>query len=96
MRHHLRPAQGRGPSQTTSAPLPQFALGKSLTDLTSFGAAGLDGTFTPGPWSSVKTAGGLFGLPMDSGPMALFFAATRWQAWRRRMAGLPVESRLEW
>jgi flavin-dependent dehydrogenase len=28
--------------------------------------------------------------------LALFFAATRWQAWRRRLAGLPVESRLEW
>ncbi|GAA1393692.1 extracellular solute-binding protein [Catellatospora coxensis] len=53
--------------------LPQFALGKSLTDLAAFGAGELDGTFTPGPWSSVKTGGGTFGLPMDSGPMALFY-----------------------
>ncbi|WP_203832384.1 extracellular solute-binding protein, partial [Catellatospora citrea] len=53
--------------------LPQFALGKSLTDLTAFGADSLDGTFTPGPRSSVKTGGGTFGLPMDSGPMALFY-----------------------
>ncbi|MDI1465353.1 sugar ABC transporter substrate-binding protein [Catellatospora sp. KI3] len=53
--------------------LPQFALGKSLTDLSSLGAGALDGTFTPGPWSSVKVAGGTFGLPMDSGPMALFY-----------------------
>ncbi|MEV4415988.1 sugar ABC transporter substrate-binding protein [Catellatospora sp. NPDC049609] len=53
--------------------LPQFALAKSLTDLASFGANELDGTFTPGPWSSVKPAGGVYGLPMDSGPMALFY-----------------------
>lgn len=53
--------------------LPQFALGKSMTDLTAFGAESLNGTFTPGPWSSVHTGGGVFGLPMDSGPMALFY-----------------------
>ncbi|WP_211588609.1 ABC transporter substrate-binding protein [Allorhizocola rhizosphaerae] len=53
--------------------LPQFALGKSLTDLGSFGAGELDGTFTPGPWASVKSGGTIYGLPMDSGPMALFY-----------------------
>lgn len=53
--------------------LPQFALGKSLTDLSGLGATSLDGTFTPGPWASVKAGGGIFGLPMDSGPMALFY-----------------------
>lgn len=53
--------------------LPQFALGKSLTDLSGFGAGSLDGTFTPGPWSSVKVGGVTYGLPMDSGPMALFY-----------------------
>jgi len=53
--------------------LPQFALGKSLVDLAGFGAASLDGTFTPGPWASVKSGGVTYGLPMDSGPMALFY-----------------------
>lgn len=53
--------------------LPQFALGESLADLTEFGAADLDGTFTPGPWGAVKQGEGVFGLPMDSGPMALFY-----------------------
>src|SRR5690606_13258389 len=53
--------------------LPQFALAKSLTDLNSFGAAELDGTFTPGPWGSVHAGSGVYGLPMDSGPMALFY-----------------------
>lgn len=53
--------------------VPQFAIGESLTDLSSMGASDLDGTFTPGPWSSVKVGGGIYGLPMDSGPMALFY-----------------------
>jgi multiple sugar transport system substrate-binding protein len=53
--------------------LPQFALAKSVTDLSAFGAAGLDGTFTPGPWASVHSGTGIYGLPMDSGPMALFY-----------------------
>ncbi|TCC00546.1 sugar ABC transporter substrate-binding protein [Micromonospora zingiberis] len=53
--------------------LPQFALAKSVTDLRAYGAGGLGGTFTPGPWASVNTGGGVYGLPMDSGPMALFY-----------------------
>lgn len=53
--------------------LPQFAIGKSLADLTQFDAASLDGTFSPGPWGSVKQGDAIFGLPMDSGPMALFY-----------------------
>ncbi|WP_042417906.1 ABC transporter substrate-binding protein [Streptacidiphilus anmyonensis] len=53
--------------------LGQFALGKSVQDLTQFGAASLNGTFSPGPWSSVDIAGGVYALPMDSGPMALFY-----------------------
>lgn len=53
--------------------LPQFAIAKSLTDLTQFGADKLDGTFTPGPWASVKQGSGIYGLPMDSGPMAMFY-----------------------
>jgi multiple sugar transport system substrate-binding protein len=56
--------------------LPQFAIGKSLTDLTPLGAGSLDGTFTPGPWASVKAGNGIYGLPMDSGPMALFYNKT--------------------
>ncbi|MGW6130919.1 ABC transporter substrate-binding protein [Cellulomonas sp. NPDC055163] len=53
--------------------LPQFALGESVADLTDLGAGELDGTFTPGPWSSVNVGDGIYGLPMDSGPMALFY-----------------------
>ncbi|MEV0383188.1 sugar ABC transporter substrate-binding protein [Nonomuraea sp. NPDC050643] len=53
--------------------LSQFALAKSVTDLTAFGADKLEGTFTPGPWGSVHSGTGIYGLPMDSGPMALFY-----------------------
>ena len=53
--------------------LPQFGLGKSLTDLNRFGAGDLADTFTPGPWSSVRAQNAVNGLPMDSGPMALFY-----------------------
>ncbi|GAB3805926.1 ABC transporter substrate-binding protein [Micromonospora zhanjiangensis] len=53
--------------------LPQFALAKSLADLKPYGADKLDGTFTPGPWNGVKSGGVTYGLPMDSGPMALFY-----------------------
>lgn len=53
--------------------LPQFALSKSVTDLSAYGADRLNGTFTPGPWKSVHSGSGIYGLPMDSGPMALFY-----------------------
>jgi multiple sugar transport system substrate-binding protein len=53
--------------------LSQFALGKSVTDLGSYGAKSLAKTYSPGPWNSVNINGGIYGLPMDSGPMALFY-----------------------
>jgi multiple sugar transport system substrate-binding protein len=56
--------------------VPQFGLGKSLADLKDFGASQLESTFTPGPWNGVTSGGSVFGLPMDSGPMALFYNKT--------------------
>lgn len=53
--------------------LPQFALAKTVAELDGYGAAGLDGKFTPGTWNSVHSGGKIFGLPIDSGPMALFY-----------------------
>jgi multiple sugar transport system substrate-binding protein len=53
--------------------LPQFALAKSVADLSTFGADKLDGTFTPGTWNAVHQGKAIYGLPMDSGPMALFY-----------------------
>ena len=62
-------------AQVEYGALGQFTITDSLADLTSFGAADLDGTFSPGPWGSVSEGDGIFGLPMDSGPMALFYNA---------------------
>jgi len=56
--------------------LPQFAIGKALTDLKGYGADSLKADFTPGPWNSVNSGGGVYGLPMDSGPMALYYNKT--------------------
>lgn len=53
--------------------LSQFALSEAVADLSAYGASDLDGTFTPGPWSAVHSGDGIYGLPMDSGPMALFY-----------------------
>ena len=54
--------------------LPQFVLSKTAADLTAFGAGALESTFTPGTWNSVRSGGkGVYGLPIDSGPMALFY-----------------------
>ncbi|WP_306216150.1 ABC transporter substrate-binding protein [Actinoplanes sp. RD1] len=53
--------------------LPQFALQKNLKDLNTFGAASLKDQYNTGPWNSVNSGGGIYGLPMDSGPMALFY-----------------------
>lgn len=55
--------------------IPQYILGESLTDLTQFGADEYaEGTFTDGPWNAVTFGGeGIYGLPMDSGPIALFY-----------------------
>ncbi|MGN6125246.1 MAG: ABC transporter substrate-binding protein [Humibacter sp.] len=53
--------------------LPQFALGKSLVDLNSFGFDKLKSDYASGSWNDVNFGGGLWGLPQDSGPMALFY-----------------------
>lgn len=52
--------------------LPQYAVSGQLLDLTSK-ASGDAGFYTPGTWSSVHLNGRVYGLPMDSGPMAFFY-----------------------
>jgi multiple sugar transport system substrate-binding protein len=51
----------------------QFALSKALANLSGYGADKLKADFTPGPWAAVTPNGGVFGLPLDSGPMAMFY-----------------------
>ncbi|MBZ6202567.1 sugar ABC transporter substrate-binding protein [Streptomyces olivaceus] len=52
----------------------QYALTKQLTDLEDFGAGKLSAKFSPGPWQGVQAGTDrVHALPMDSGPMALFY-----------------------
>jgi len=60
--------------------IPQFALADALVDLTAYGFADLEDDYSPGPWSSVNVNGGLYGLPQDSGPMAMFYNKTVFDA----------------
>jgi len=53
--------------------IPQFALPGSLVDLTDYGFGDLKDLYTPGPWNAVAGTGPIYGLPQDSGPMALFY-----------------------
>ncbi|MEU8707786.1 extracellular solute-binding protein [Streptomyces sp. NPDC048565] len=51
----------------------QFALGKSLEDLSGYGAGEYKDDYSPGPWNAVTEEDAVYALPMDSGPMALFY-----------------------
>jgi multiple sugar transport system substrate-binding protein len=53
--------------------LPQFALTDSLINLDQYGFSSFEKDYTASTWSSVKVGNGLYGLPQDSGPMALFY-----------------------
>jgi multiple sugar transport system substrate-binding protein len=55
--------------------LPQFALSDAFVDLTEFGAANLEDEYTKSTWGSVAIDGGIYALPQDSGPMAMFYRA---------------------
>jgi multiple sugar transport system substrate-binding protein len=53
--------------------LPQFALPGSLVDLRQYGFETYKPAYTPSTWAAVYAGEGLYGLPQDSGPMALFY-----------------------
>ena len=56
--------------------IPQFALSDSLVDLAPYGFGDLKDQYTPGPWGAVTVGDAVYGLPQDSGPMAMFYNAT--------------------
>ncbi|MDN5964266.1 MAG: sugar ABC transporter substrate-binding protein [Actinomyces sp.] len=65
-------------SQIEYYALPQYAISSSLADLTPYGAGDLEGQYTTGTWNAVnqttaKGDKGIYALPVDSGPMALFY-----------------------
>lgn len=53
--------------------LPQFALPGDLVDLRQYGLDEYADDYTPSTWAAVHAGEGLYGLPQDSGPMALFY-----------------------
>lgn len=54
--------------------IPQYALTDSLLDLRSYGLDELESQFTASTWDQVTSEDGtIYGLPQDSGPMALFY-----------------------
>jgi len=52
---------------------PQFALTDGLLDLSSYGFGDLESDYTASTWNSVDFDGKIYGLPQDSGPMAMFY-----------------------
>ncbi|AXG82270.1 ABC transporter substrate-binding protein [Streptomyces paludis] len=53
--------------------LGQFSLAKSVADLSQYGADKLADSYSPGPWNAVTSGKAVYGLPVDSGPMALYY-----------------------
>lgn len=53
--------------------LPQFALPGDLVDLRQYGLDDYADDYSPSTWAAVHAGEGLYGLPQDSGPMALFY-----------------------
>jgi multiple sugar transport system substrate-binding protein len=53
--------------------LPQFALQGSLVDLTGYGFETFADDYTASTWESVHVGRSIYGLPQDSGPMAMFY-----------------------
>jgi multiple sugar transport system substrate-binding protein len=52
--------------------VPQFVLADAFIDLTDYGFADLEDLYTASSWQNISQ-GGIWGLPQDSGPMALFY-----------------------
>lgn len=53
----------------------QYQLPGNLLDLTAYGLDGLQDLFTASTWNAVTPNDGLWGLPQDSAPMAMFYNA---------------------
>ncbi|WP_406192605.1 sugar ABC transporter substrate-binding protein [Kitasatospora sp. NBC_01560] len=53
--------------------LPELALSKRLVNLKDYGAAALEPKFAASAWSQVSMADGVYAVPQDSGPLAMFY-----------------------
>lgn len=60
--------------------IPQFALSDSLVNLEDFGFGEYEELYTSGTWDAVSFGDGIWGLPQDSGPMAMLYNKTLFDA----------------
>ena len=54
---------------------PQFELSEALADVGQYGLTDLKDKFSASTWNAVTRDGKVYGLPQDSGPMAMFYNA---------------------
>ncbi|PPF72689.1 ABC transporter substrate-binding protein [Rathayibacter sp. AY1G1] len=68
-------AAGGGPDlgQVEIRSVPEFMLVNGLVDLTRYGVEQYRDLYDPTLWGQVSYTGGVYGIPQDSGPMALFY-----------------------
>ncbi|WP_127842479.1 ABC transporter substrate-binding protein [Actinomyces wuliandei] len=68
-------AAGGGPDvgQVEMRMVPEFLLAGDLVDLSPYGAREARTRFDPAAWSYVDIADGVYGVPQDTGPVALFY-----------------------
>lgn len=53
--------------------LPEYVIRGYVENVADLGAKDFSDFYTPGTWASVNINDGVYGLPMDSGPMAWFY-----------------------
>ena len=53
--------------------IPEYVIKGSLKNLNDYGTAKYKDFYTPGTWNAVNFNGGMYGMPVDSGPMAFFY-----------------------
>ncbi len=55
--------------------IPTFQVQGALADLTDLGYADVVDNYSEGAWSDVSVAGGVYGVPVDGGPMGMIYRA---------------------
>jgi multiple sugar transport system substrate-binding protein len=53
--------------------LPNFIVRDTLVDLSKYGANDVKSDYTAGAWSSVSNGDSVYAIPVDSGPMGMFY-----------------------
>ncbi|MCI9890008.1 extracellular solute-binding protein [Micrococcales bacterium 31B] len=87
-------AAGGGPDigQIEMRTLPQFVLNNSLVDLSRYGFNEYKDQFDPVLWGQCSLAGGVFGAPQDSGPVAFYYRHDLFD----QMGAQPPATWVEW